>query len=57
MSAFNTVEEALEALRKGKLILVTDDPERENEGDFICAAVLNSALCPGSNPVKWRCRR
>ena len=34
----NTVEEALEDLRQGKLILVTDDPDRENEGDFICAA-------------------
>ena len=35
---FNTVEEALEELRQGKIILVTDDEERENEGDFICAA-------------------
>lgn len=35
---FNTIEEALEELRNGKIILVTDDPDRENEGDFICAA-------------------
>ena len=35
---FNTVEEALEELRNGKIILVTDDPDRENEGDCICAA-------------------
>ena len=35
---FNTVEEELEELRNGKIILVTDDPDRENEGDFICAA-------------------
>ena len=35
---FNTVDEALEALRRGELILVTDDPDRENEGDLICAA-------------------
>lgn len=35
---FNTVEESLEELRNGKIILVTDDPDRENEGDFICAA-------------------
>ena len=35
---FNTVDEALEDLRQGKIILVTDDPDRENEGDFICAA-------------------
>lgn len=38
MALFNTVEEALEDLRQGKIILVTDDPDRENEGDFICAA-------------------
>lgn len=35
---FSTVEEALEDLRQGKIILCTDDPDRENEGDFICAA-------------------
>ena len=38
MFQFNTVEEALEDLRNGKIILCTDDPDRENEGDFICAA-------------------
>ena len=35
---YNTVEEALEDLREGKIVLVTDDPDRENEGDLICAA-------------------
>jgi len=35
---YNTIEEALEELRAGKIILVTDDPDRENEGDMICAA-------------------
>lgn len=35
---YNTIEEALEALRNGKIILVTDDSDRENEGDMICAA-------------------
>ena len=34
----NTIEEALEALRAGKVILTVDDPDRENEGDLICAA-------------------
>lgn len=38
MIEFNTVEEALEDLRRGRIILVTDDQDRENEGDFICAA-------------------
>ena len=38
MFQFHTVEEALADLKNGKIILVTDDPDRENEGDFICAA-------------------
>lgn len=38
MAEFSTIEEALEDLRNGKIILVTDDEDRENEGDFICAA-------------------
>ncbi len=38
MKNFNTIEEALEDLRRGKIILVTDDEDRENEGDFICSA-------------------
>ena len=37
-SNFNTIEEAVEELRKGRLIVVVDDPERENEGDLVCAA-------------------
>ncbi|MDK2964775.1 MULTISPECIES: bifunctional 3,4-dihydroxy-2-butanone-4-phosphate synthase/GTP cyclohydrolase II [Lacrimispora] len=38
MFEYNTIEEALKTLRQGKIILVTDDEGRENEGDFICAA-------------------
>lgn len=38
MKKFDTVEQALEELKRGKIILVTDDEDRENEGDFICAA-------------------
>jgi len=34
----NTIEEALLDLRAGKVIIVVDDEDRENEGDFICAA-------------------
>ena len=37
MFEFNTIEEALQDLREGKIIIVTDDEGRENEGDFICA--------------------
>ena len=35
---YNTIEEALDDLKKGRIIIVTDDEDRENEGDLICAA-------------------
>ena len=38
MNTFNTIEEALQDLRNGRVILVTDDEDRENEGDMVCAA-------------------
>ena len=38
MDQFKTIKQALQDLRDGKIILVVDDPDRENEGDFICAA-------------------
>ena len=38
MNEFQAIEQALQDLRDGKIILVVDDPDRENEGDFICAA-------------------
>jgi len=34
----NTIEEAIEEIKNGKIIIVVDDEDRENEGDFICAA-------------------
>ncbi len=34
----NTIEEAIEAIRQGKIIIVVDDEDRENEGDFLAAA-------------------
>jgi len=34
----NTIPEAIEAIRNGEVIIVVDDEDRENEGDFICAA-------------------
>lgn len=36
----NTIEEAIEDIKKGRLLIVVDDEDRENEGDFICAAEL-----------------
>lgn len=38
MIRFNTIEEAIEDFRNGKIIIVVDNEDRENEGDFICAA-------------------
>jgi len=37
-SNLNTIEEALTDIRDGKFIIVVDDEDRENEGDFVCAA-------------------
>jgi len=39
----NTIEEAIEDIRNGKIIIVVDDEDRENEGDFIAAAELTTA--------------
>lgn len=54
---YNTIEEALEELRAGNMILVTDDPDRENEGDLICAAEfatqenINFMACHGKGLI------
>ena len=46
----NTISEAVEAIRQGEVVIVVDAEERENEGDYICAAekatpdVVNSML-------------
>lgn len=40
LSPFSTIEEAIEEIRKGRIIIVVDDEDRENEGDFITAAQL-----------------
>lgn len=38
----NSIEEVTEALKKGEIVIVTDNPNRENEGDMICAAEFAS---------------
>ena len=35
---FNSIDEAIDEIRKGKIIIVVDDEDRENEGDFVTAA-------------------
>ena len=37
---FNSIEEAIEDIKLGKMVIVVDDPDRENEGDIIMAAEL-----------------
>lgn len=38
MEKFNTIEEAIEDIKNGKIIMIIDDPDRENEGDLVCAS-------------------
>jgi 3,4-dihydroxy 2-butanone 4-phosphate synthase/GTP cyclohydrolase II len=40
LEVFGTIEQAIEDLRNGKVVIVADDRDRENEGDFVCAAQL-----------------
>jgi 3,4-dihydroxy 2-butanone 4-phosphate synthase / GTP cyclohydrolase II len=40
MTTFGTIEQAVEDLRNGKIVIVADDEDRENEGDLVCAAEL-----------------
>lgn len=39
---FNSIDEAIEAVRAGEVIIIVDDEDRENEGDFVCAAELTT---------------
>nr|WP_027398186.1 3,4-dihydroxy-2-butanone-4-phosphate synthase [Anaerovorax odorimutans] len=57
MFQFNTIKEAIEDLKNGKIIIVTDDPDRENEGDLICAGefatqeAVNFMACHGKGLI------
>ena len=42
MIQLNTIEEAIEDIKNGKVIIVVDDQDRENEGDFVAAAEMVS---------------
>ena len=42
-SQLNTIEEAINAIKNGEIIIVVDDEDRENEGDFITSAELITA--------------
>lgn len=53
----NTIEEVLAELRAGRPVLVTDDADRENEGDAILAAELADpwSSCSWHGYRRWRC--
>ena len=42
----NTIEEAIASIKKGEIIIVVDDEDRENEGDFVAAGALYNCLAP-----------
>ena len=52
MKQFDTVEKALDELKQGHLILVTDDEDRENEGDMILSA--RQVLPRQKMSISWR---
>ena len=48
-AGFSSLDDAIAALREGRLVIVVDAEERENEGDFICAA--ERLMKPGSSAL------
>ena len=59
----NTVEEGLEDIRQGKVLIVVDDEDRENEGDFIVSGekitpeIVNFMITHGRGQYGKRCER
>ena len=43
MSGFNTIPEAIDAIQNGEIIIVVDDPDRENEGDLVMAEIRRAS--------------
>ncbi len=71
-SHFSTIQAAVDAIRRGEVVIVVDDEDRENEGDYICAAQLATAetstlfmsghgqlcaRCLARSATGWICRR
>ena len=61
MTKLNTTDELISAIAKGEMVILMDDEERENEGDIIMAAELQTQmlltlwqLCPRSDLFKYR---
>ena len=52
----NTIEEAVEQFRKGDFVIVVDDEDRENEGDFIIAGIDEHSLLQAVDTAVELCR-
>ena len=52
----NTIEEAIRDIQEGKFVIVVDDEDRENEGDFIIAAEKNNTRKSKFHATTWSWR-
>ena len=52
---FDPIEEVIEEIRRGKMVIVTDDEDRENEGDLVMAAQDATCSAPGNNSGTKAC--
>jgi 3,4-dihydroxy 2-butanone 4-phosphate synthase / GTP cyclohydrolase II len=58
VTPFASIEEAIEDIRDGKMVVVVDDPERENEGDLVAAAQFATASASRASAARSSaCRR
>jgi 3,4-dihydroxy-2-butanone 4-phosphate synthase len=57
---FSSIDAAVEAFRRGEIVIVVDAEDRENEGDFVCAAsaadTSKSTSCFATAGVRSACR-
>ena len=52
---FNSIEEAIEDIRQGRIVIVVDDEDRENEGDFVVAAeTITPEIVNKVQPYKFK---
>ena len=53
---FSKIEDALEDFKSGRIVIVVDDADRENEGDFVCAAQCITEAAVGCFAPPWHPR-
>ncbi len=52
-TGFDTIEDAIEDIKAGKVVIVVDDEDRENEGDFVTAARMATPEVPRNAVSSW----